>query len=96
MSNYDIPDTTVVDHKILLTVWNDWIDNISDVTPMEKEYLRDWYFRYLHSASYYNRFVKKFQNWIWEQGGVVILKDGKQYIQFTDPQQATVFLLRWS
>lgn len=94
---YDIPDITLVNSDSLIKLWKDWLDNDPDLTRIrgtEKRYIRDHYSSYLYKASSHS-IVRMFQDWIWRQGGVVILKDGKQYIQFTDPQQATIFLLRW-
>jgi hypothetical protein len=92
---YDIPDTTLVDDYILIKLWNDYIVNHPDLNLTGKRLVRDFYTKHIHKFGY-NIFVKEFQDWLWNQGGTVILKDKKQYIQFTDPQQATVFLLRWS
>jgi hypothetical protein len=94
---YDIPDITLINSDILIKLWKDWLHNDPDMTRIgatEKRYISNHYSSYLHRASH-NSIVRIFQDWIWRQGGVVILKDGKQYIQFTDPQQATEFLLRW-
>lgn len=50
----------------------------------------------LNYASRRGKTIQDFEDWLWKQGASIRQKDGRRYLEFTDPQQATIFVLKWA
>lgn len=93
---YKIPTSTLVNYDILVKCWRHWVEQNVNLTPTAKRYVRDRDVHILHRTGRVGREVWAFRDWLWTQGGTPVLLNKQQYISFTDPEKATMFLLRWS
>lgn len=91
---YQIPkDTEILGTDILQNAWNGFLrKKVTDPTQLAK--LEFFDIKYL-GQSHATRLEKQFSDWIWEQGGMIIRKNGQPMLQFVDAERATLFALRW-
>ena len=49
--------------------------------------------RYLYLME--KRYLQKFGDWLWAQGGNIRRDNKKYYIDFREPERASFFMLKW-
>lgn len=79
----------LVSTEVLNRVWNEWLSQ-QQLTNHERIYTLG---RPFGSTSPTNK-VKRFDDWIFEQGGSIRRVNKKFYIEFTDPNKASWFVLK--
>lgn len=82
----------LVSTEILDKIWNQWLDQ-QELTKYERLYVLG---RPYDSTVQRSNKVDRFQIWLFNQGGSIRRINKKFYIEFSDPSQASFFLLRHS
>ncbi len=77
---------------ILDKVWNDWLEQQS-LTAHERSWVLG---RPFGAGSRRMNKRQRFEDWLFSQGATIKRINKQFYIEFTDPKQASFFLLRWS
>jgi hypothetical protein len=87
----------LADIKVVNKVWSQWLDDNGHATGtnlyargLNRDYAK------VSSITRQHRECKKFEDWLFTQGVVVIQKDHARYLRFLNEQHATLFLLKWT
>lgn len=74
------------------TVWNSWLST-QVLTSHERTYILG---RPFGSSSFGKNKKRKFEDWLFNNGGSIRRINKQFYIEFSDPKQGTYFLLRYT
>lgn len=83
---------TLVSTEILDKIWNQWLEQ-QELTNHERSYSVG---RPYGATMRRSNKVDRFQIWLLNQGGSIRRINKKFYIEFSDPSQASFFLLRYA
>ena len=78
----------IIDSTILDRIWRNWIDSMAD-TPSVRA------IRYSDTGSRFSTLNRKFEDFLFSNGAIVIQEEGKRYLKFFDAKNITLFLLKY-
>lgn len=82
----------IISTEILNKIWNEWLET-QQLTGYERTYTLG---RPFGSSSHRSNKRRKFEDWLFIEGGSIRRVNKKFHIEFTDPSKASYFLLRYT
>jgi hypothetical protein len=87
-------ETTIIGSEFTKKIFLRWLVDSgyeSQLSVAAPAYL----FKTLRGVSPRDGLRRRFDDWLWKQGGLLKQKNGKLYIEFIDPEFAVLFSLKW-